>query len=145
MNSLLEMADEPSGMLDLTIPDREGREVNLSDYKGKAIMVIFWASGNQASISALLQLKSSYQRYHDKGFEVYAISLDNNKVQWMNAIDYNEFRWINVSELSYPESRANLVYNVSTLPAAFLINREGDIVARDLFGRSLETWLDNLL
>jgi len=145
LNSLLEMADEPTGLLDLSIADREGREVKLSDYKGKAIMVVFWASGNQASISTLLQLKSSYQRYHDKGFEVYAISLDNNKVQWMNAIDYNEFKWINVSELSYPESRASLVYNVSSLPAAFLINREGDIVARDLFGRNLETWLDNLL
>jgi len=145
LNSLLEMADEPSGMLDLSIPDREGREVKLSDYKGKAIMVVFWASGNQGSISTLLQLKSSYQRYHDKGFEVYAISLDNNKVQWMNAIDYNEFKWINVSELSYPDSRANMVYNVSSLPAAFLINRDGDIVAKDIFGRNLETWLDNLL
>jgi len=145
LNSLLEMAEEPTGLLDLSIPDREGREVKLSDYKGKAIMVVFWASGNQASISILLQLKSSYQRYHDKGFEIYAISLDNNKVQWMNAIDYNEFKWINVSELSYPNSRASLVYNVSSLPAAFLINREGDIVARDLYGRNLETWLDNLL
>lgn len=145
LNSLLEMADEPTGLLDLSIPDREGREVKLSDYKGKAIMVVFWASGNQASVNSLLQLKSSYQRYHDKGFEIYAISLDNNKVQWMKGIDYNEFKWINVSELSYPDSRANLVYNVSSLPAAFLINREGDIVARDLYGRNLETWLDNLL
>lgn len=145
LNSLLEMADEPTGFLDLSIQDREGREIKLSDYKGKAIMVVFWASGNQESVNSLLQLKSSYQRYHDKGFEIYAISLDNNKVQWMNSIDYNEFKWINVSELSYPESRASMVYNVSSLPSAFLINREGDIVARDLFGRNLETWLDNLL
>ena len=76
---------------------------------------------------------------------MYAISLDNNKLRWMNAIDFNEFTWTNVSELSYPESRANQIYNVSSLPATFLINREGDIVAKDLFGRNLETWLDNLL
>lgn len=145
LNTLLGMAEEPTGFLDLSIPDREGREVNLSDYKGKAIMVVFWASGNQASINALLQLKSSYQLYHHKGFEVYAISLDNNKLQWMNAIDFNEFKWINVSELSYPDSRANIIYNVTSLPAAFLVNRDGDIVAKDLYGRTLETWLDNLL
>jgi peroxiredoxin len=145
LNTLLQMADEPTGLLDLSIPDREGKEITLSEFKGKAIMVFFWASGNENSINQLLQLKSTYELYHKKGFEVYAISLDNNKLRWMNAIDFNEFTWINVSELSYPESRASQLYNVSALPAAFLINREGDIVAKDLFGRNLETWLDNLL
>ena len=145
LNTLLQMADEPTGLLDLSIPDREGKEITLSQFKGKAIMVFFWASGNENSINQLLQLKSTYELYHKKGFEVYAISLDNNKLRWMNAIDFNEFTWINVSELSYPESRASQIYNVSSLPAAFLINREGDIVAKDLFGRNLETWLDNLL
>ena len=145
LNSLLDLAGEPSGLLDLSIPDREGKEITLSDYKGKVILVVFWASGNQASINTLLQLKSTYQLYHSKGFEVYAISLDNKKLQWMNAIDFNEFSWINVSELSYPDSRANRIYNVTSLPAGFLINRDGDIVARDLYGRNLGTWLDNLL
>lgn len=145
LNLLLEMAEEPSGSLELSIPDRESNEISLSSLKGKAILVVFWASGNQASVNSLLQLKSTYQSYHNKGFEVYAISMDNNKIQWMNAMDYNEFNWINVSELSYPESRAASLYNVNALPAGFLINREGDIVARDLWGRTLETWLDNLL
>jgi hypothetical protein len=145
LNSLLEMAEEPVGFLDLTIPDRDGKKITLSDYKGKAVMVIFWASGNEASIKMLLQLKPTYNRYHGKGFEIYAISLDNNKIQWMNAIDFNEFNWINVSELNYPDSRANLIYNVTSLPAGYLINREGDIVAKDLYGKTLETWLDNLI
>ena len=96
----------------------------------------FWASGNEASIQSLcLQLKSTYKRYHERGFEVYAISLDNNKINWMNAMDFNEFDWINVSELSYPDSRANLLYNVTALPTTFLINREGDIVAKNLYGK----------
>ena len=63
----------------------------------------------------------------------------------MNAIDFNEFEWINVSELSFPESRASLLYNVSAVPTTFLVNREGDIVAKNLFGRNLETWLDNII
>ena len=63
----------------------------------------------------------------------------------MNAIDFNEFNWINVSELSFPESKAALYYNISELPTTFLINRDGEIVAKNLYGRSLETWLDNLI
>ena len=139
------MAGEPAGMLDLSIPDREGNEVTLSSLKGKVILVAFWASNNEASIQSLLQLKSTYDLYHERGFEIYAISLDNNKVSWMNAMDFNEFNWINVSELTYPDSKANLHYNVTTLPSTFLINREGDLVARDLYGRTLNTWLDNLI
>ncbi|MCP4310667.1 MAG: AhpC/TSA family protein [Bacteroidetes bacterium] len=145
MNTLLEMAEEPKGFLDLAIPDRDGKEITLSDYKGKAIMVVFWASGDETSINSLLQLKSTYDLYHSKGFEIYAISMDNDKYRWMNAIDFNEFNWINVSELTYPDSRANILYNVSSLPSAFLVNKEGDIVAKNIFGKTLETWLDNLL
>ncbi len=145
LNALLSMADEVTGVLDLSIPDRNGREVALSSLKGSVILVAFWASGNQESVDALLRLRATYGKYHDRGFEVYAVSLDNDKVNWMSAIDYNEFSWINVSELSYPESRSRLIYNVTTLPTSFLINREGDIVARDLYGKTLETWLDNLI
>jgi peroxiredoxin len=145
LNQLLEMVDEESGFLKLSIPDREGVEISLSSLKGKVILVTFWASRSEESINALLQLQSTYKKYHSLGFEIYAISLDNNKINWMNAIDFNEFEWINVSELSFPESRASLLYNVSAVPTTFLVNREGDIVAKNLFGRNLETWLDNII
>lgn len=146
VNKLLEMAgEEEAGMMDLSIPDREGDTISLSALRGKVVLVCFWASGSDASIQALLQLKSTYNKYHDQGFEVYAISLDNNKINWMNAMDFNEFEWTNVSELSFPESKASLYYNVTSLPSTFLINREGDIVAKNLYGRNLETWLDNLI
>lgn len=145
LNTLLEMAEEVPGMLDLSIPDRDGNEISLSSLQGQVILVSFWASGNSSSIQALLQLKSTYNSYHNKGFEVYAISMDNNKVSWMNAIDFNEFNWVNVSELSFPESEAALMYNITQLPTNFLINRDGDIVAKNLYGRVLNTWLDNLI
>ncbi|MEN8203425.1 MAG: TlpA disulfide reductase family protein [Bacteroidota bacterium] len=146
VNKLLEMADgKEAGMLDLSIPDRDGKEISLSALKGKVILVCFWASGSDASIQTLLQFKSTYKKYHDRDFEIYAISLDNNKISWMNAMDFNEFEWINVSELSFPESKASLYYNVTSIPSTFLINRDGDIVAKNLYGRNLETWLDNLI
>lgn len=145
VNTLMEMAGEETGLLDLSIPDREGKEISLSSLSGKVVLVTFWASGHNASIEAMLQLKSTYNIYHARGFEVYAISLDNNKIEWMNALDFNEFNWINVSELSYPDSNAARLYNVSSLPATFLINREGDVVVKNLLGRQLNTWLDNLI
>jgi len=145
LNTLLSMATEEIGMLDLSIPDRDGQELSLSSLEGKVILVTFWASGNDASIKSLLQLQSTYKKYHDRGFEIYSISMDVNKLRWMNAVDFNEFNWINVSELSYPDSKAIMLYNVTSLPSTFLINREGDIVARDLYGKTLETWLDNLI
>lgn len=145
VNTLLEMAGEESGLLDLSIPDRDGTEIALSALTGKVVLVSFWASQHNASIEMMLQLKSTYNKYHASGFEVYAISLDNNKINWMSAIDFNEFNWINVSELSFPNSTAALLYNVTSLPTTFLINREGDIVAKNLQGRQLNTWLDNLI
>ncbi len=145
LNTLLDMADEESGLLELNIPDREGSEVSLSSLEGNVVLVAFWASGHENSIQAMLQLKSTYNTYKARGFEVYAISLDNNKIEWMHAMDFNEFDWINVSELSFPNSTAALLYNVNSLPTTFLINREGDIVAKNLYGRNLNTWLDNLL
>ena len=145
VNTLMEMAGEETGMLDLSIPDREGKKISLSALNGKVVLVTFWASSHDASIEAMLQLKSTYNTYHARGFEVYAISLDNSKIEWMKAMDFNEFNWINVSELSYPESNAARLYNVSSLPATFLINREGDVVAKNLLGRQLNTWLDNLI
>lgn len=145
LNELLEMAEEVSGMIELSIPDRDGNEISLSSLNGKVTLITFWASGNSTSIQRMIQLQSTYKKYHDKGFEIYAISLDNNKINWMNAMDFNEFSWINVSELSFPESEAGVLYNITELPTTFLINRDGDIVAKNLYGRNLETWLDNLI
>jgi len=145
-DSILEMAgDEVSGMLDLSIADREGDLIRLSSLQGKVILVVFWASVSNESIQALLQLKQIYNKYHQKGFEVYAISLDTNRINWLSAIDFNEFNWINVLEYATPESRASQLYNITSLPTTFLINRDGDILARNLYGRTLETWLDNLI
>ncbi|PID92657.1 MAG: hypothetical protein CSA96_02275 [Bacteroidetes bacterium] len=144
LNELMEMA-EVKGLLDLSIPDREGENIALSSLSGKVVLVVFWASGNDNSIRTLLSLKSIYKSYKSRGFEIYAVSLDNNKLDWMSAIDFNEFPWLNVCELSYPDSKASVLYNVTALPSSFLINREGDIMARNLYGKQLQTWLDNLL
>jgi thiol-disulfide isomerase/thioredoxin len=112
---------------------------------GKVVLINFWASWDQGSRDAARALRPIYTKYHPQGFEIYSIALDKNRNVWRAAIDFEEYPWINVSELSYPYSYAATVYNVTSLPTSFLIDREGTIVAKNISGKTLATWLDNLL
>lgn len=134
-----------AGYIDLNIPDREGNEISISSLKGKVILLNFWASYDQRSRESNLVLKSVYDKYHTKGFEVYSVSLDNNKAAWLDACRFEDYGWIEVCELSYPQSYAASVYNIQEIPTTFLIDREGNLIARNLYGKTLGTWLDNLL
>lgn len=133
------------GLPDIIIPDMEGDSVSLSSLKGKTVLVYFWSSASRESRTINPELKSLYDRNKGKGFEVYAIALENNKEKWKQAVFFDELDWINVSELSYPQSAAANTFNVKSIPSTFLINKEGEIVGRDLFGSELQKWLDNLL
>jgi len=134
-----------SGSLDLAIPDTEGDTVRLHSLSGKVVLVSFWASWDSNSLKANLALRNIWKKYHNKGFEVYSISLDNSREAWTKVLRFEQYPWINVSELSYPDSYAVMVYNVQQLPSSFLLDREGNILARDLYGKELEKWLDNIL
>jgi thiol-disulfide isomerase/thioredoxin len=133
------------GIPDLALPNMNGDTVNLSSFKGKIVLLYFWASGSQASRDQNPSLYSIYQKYKRRGFEVYAVSLDTQKEAWMRAIRFDELNWINVNEIRSLNSNAAASYNINSLPVNFLINRDGDIIARDLYGEELEKWLDNLL
>ncbi len=134
-----------SGHINLEIENTEGNTVNLSSLDGKVIMLLFWASWDNASREAARKLRNIYNQYHKRGFEIYAVGLESNRNAWRTAIDFEEYPWINVSELTYPYSYAASAYNVSELPTSYLIDREGNIVAKNLSGSLLATWLDNLL
>lgn len=145
MNKLNEHGVSGSGHIELNIADTNGKEVSLSSLNGKVVLLNFWASANQASRESNKVLQSVYDKYHSKGFEVYSVSLDNKKANWLDAVRFEEYKWIDVCELNYPESYAASVYNITQIPTTFLIDREGNIVAKNLNGKVLGTWLDNLL
>lgn len=145
MNKLNEQGISGAGHVELLIPDAEGNEISLNSLLGKVVLLNFWASGDQASIAANLSLKTIYEKYHSKGFEVYSVSLDNNKNLWRDVVRFEEYKWIDVCELTYPDSYAASIYNITQLPTTYLIDKEGNIVAKNLSGRVLGTWLDNLL
>ncbi len=139
------LKDATYGLPDLRIPDLNGDTIFLSSLKGKTVLLYFWASSSEASREQNLSLRKIYEKNKKKGFEIYAVSLDDAKSKWRQAIRYDELPWINVSELSFPDSKATTIYNVKKLPTSFLLNSKGEVVARDIYGKELQKWLDNML
>lgn len=131
--------------LDLNLKDMNGVEFKLSSLKGKIVLLYFWSSKSTDCQSINQSLLQIYEKNKNKGFEVYAVALENSKEEWMKMIKFEGLNWINVSELSALESKAAQKFNVRSIPASYLYNKEGEIVARDIFGAELQKWLDNLL
>ncbi len=134
-----------AGMIDLNIENTDAEKVSLNSLTGKVVLLNFWASWNNESMNFNHRLKPIYEQYHARGFEIYSVSLDGDRSKWKKTIFFEEYPWINVCELTYPYSYAATVYNVTSLPGTFLIDRKGNIVARNIGGKSLATHLDNLL
>ena len=130
---------------DIRLPDPDGDTIALSSLKGKVILLSFWASWDQASVSHNLPLKGIYDQYHSRGLEIYQVSFDSEREAWVNAIQYDELPWINVSELSYPESSVASIYNLEELPVVFLIDRKGQIVGKNFNRIDLDRNIQRLL
>jgi len=130
--------------LDLALPDMKGDTIRLSSLRGKYVLLTFWASWCDQCITENLELKSLYRKYHLKGFEIYAVSLDNNKNTWEKEVRFDELPWINVSDLSYPNSRAAKLFNVKVPPVNFLFNPEGYVIGKDLHGKNLRIKMNQI-
>lgn len=139
------MSNAESSIPDIRLPDAYGDTVSLSGLNGNVVLLSFWASWNAESVDLNLDLKNLYLRYHDRGFEIFQVSFDNVPGDWMEAIEFDELPWINVSELSYPESYVAGLYNVQEIPTTFLIDREGKIIGRDHSLADLRVLIPRLL
>ncbi|MDE6374783.1 MAG: AhpC/TSA family protein [Alistipes sp.] len=135
-----------TGYPDLELHDIYGRKIRLSSLTGKVVLLDFWSAeaGNSNTLNA--ELKEIYRKYADAptSFEVYQVALDTSKAAWISAVQEQQLPWISVSDLRGRASTAVGLYNIRKLPANFLIDKEGSIVAKDIYGRSLEEKLDLL-
>ncbi len=133
------MAPEFSG------PTPQGAQLALNDVKGKVTLIDFWAAWCKPCRLENPNIVSVYQKYKDKGLHVVGVSLDRKKEDWLTAIDSDGLDWNHVSHLQYFQDPIAQLYNVNAIPAAFLLDENGVIVAKNLRGPELEAKVAELL
>ncbi len=135
-----------TGYPDLEMSDIYGKKIRLSSLLGKVVLLDFWSAelGNSNALNA--ELKEIYAKYAHANtpFEVYQVAIDTSKPAWITAVQEQQLPWISVSDLRGKASTSLGMYNVQKLPTNFLIDKEGTLVARDIYGKSLTTKLDQL-
>lgn len=130
---------------DFELMDTRGKTVKLSDFRGKYILVDFWASWCVPCREENPNIVKQFNIYKDKNFTILGVSLDNNQAAWLKAIKDDRLTWTHVSDLQAWNSKAAELYKVSSIPASFLLDPEGVIVAKNLRGQKLADFLEKTL
>ena len=118
--------------------DITGKKFNLSDYRGKYVLLEFWASWCVPCRAENPDLLIAYKKYQEKGFVVVGISLDDKKDRWEKAIEEDKLPWIHVSDLNAFDNKLAKLYGVQPIPDNFLIDPQGKIIARQLRGKEVQ-------
>lgn len=131
---------------EIDLKDPNGKSIKLSSLKGKVVLLDFWASWCGPCRMEMPNVVAAYKKYKDKGFTVYSVSLDKDATAWKNSIGALGMTWENqVSDLKFWQSAAAATYGVQGIPAAFLLDREGKIVATNLRGAALDEKIGELI
>lgn len=131
---------------DVMLKDVNGKSLSLNSLKGKVVLLDFWASWCGPCRKENPNVVQVYEKYKDKGFTVFSVSLDNDKDKWIRAIEQDKLVWKNhVSDLKGWQSEGAATYSVKGIPAAFLIDKNGKIVATNLRGEALEQKVAEIL
>ncbi|MEO1655088.1 MAG: TlpA disulfide reductase family protein, partial [Bacteroidota bacterium] len=123
---------------DINALNPEGKNISLSSLKGNYVLLDFWASWCKPCRMESPNLVRAYNTYHEKGFEIFGVSLDQSKEKWMAAIAQDGYTWPNVSDLKGWSAQPARAYGISSIPANFLLDKEGRIIAKNLRGPALE-------
>ena len=130
---------------EIALADTTGTVRRLSDLRGKVVLIDFWASWCRPCRAENPNVVRMYMKYRDQGFEVFSVSLDNDHDKWTQAIRADGLLWPNhVSDLRGWGSAAGKTYGISSIPATVLVDREGNVLARNLRGQQLEQTLKEI-
>jgi thiol-disulfide isomerase/thioredoxin len=121
-----------------------GPTLALSSLRGKYVLIDFWASWCGPCRRENPNVVKTYATYKDKGFEIFGVSLDQNREAWLKAIETDKLVWKHVSDLQYWNSAGAQAYQVNSIPQTFLVDPTGRIIAKGLRGAALDNYLAKL-
>lgn len=130
---------------EIALPTPRGDTIALTSLRGKYVLLDFWAGWCKPCRLENPNLVKNYEQFSSKGFDIYQVSLDKSKDTWLSAIEQDKLSgWHQVSDLQYWNSVPARIYNVKGIPANFLLDKEGKIIAMNLRGKALTEKLTNI-
>lgn len=129
---------------EIVLPDADGKMVALSSLEGKYVLLHFWSANDRGSRIMNPVLKENYTKFKSKRFEIYQVSVDTVRQDWIKAIQEDQLTWTNVGDMAGSFTAVSH-YNVNSLPFNYLLDPEGRIIARDLKGPALRAKLSEIL
>ena len=123
---------------EITLNNADGKPVKLSSLRGKYVLIDFWASWCGPCRQENPNVVRTYNKFKGKNFEIYGVSLDRDRDAWLKAIEKDQLAWIHVSDLKFWNSEGAQTYGVRGIPATFLVDPKGKIIAKNLRGEALD-------
>lgn len=137
---------DPVNFPEIELPDMFGKKQSLTALqKNKVVLLDFWSIADQNASFRNAELKEIYAKYHAKGFEIYQVSVDTTKPAWIEVVQMQKLPWISVCDFKGAGSMAVQLFGITSIPQNFLIDREGNIVARNAYGDDLKKELAKLI
>ncbi len=138
-------AGEGSEAPEISLPTPEGDTIRLSSTRGSVVLLDFWASWCLPCRKENPNLVKAYSTYHRKGFQIFQVSLDKTKEAWLKGINDDKLgEWIHVSDVKYWNSVVVPLYKIESIPANYLLDKDGKIIASNLRGEQLEKTLSEI-